>query len=863
LAGLLPATDALWHDVYHVIAPIGEGGGEQSWRAYRTDTAEEVILRVLPGAKGDLRADAWNRLCEIDHPYLQKAGEVHYVENYRVEICAAPRGVALDVWRKGRSSIEIPVVETMVRQLSEALGVLHANGLAHLGIQPGVVFVQDDKNGLFFTLAGLGTVVRFEGDKLISAQVNPMYAPPEAATLQLHEPGPAICGWDWWTLGRLTQELVLGHHVLDELPDADSAQTQQLRWIRAESLLFEQDPKGPRAGAVEVMKVDPRLTVLLRGLLTSSPEGRWGGEFVDRWLRQQLVKENYSDKRIESKFRWRGRLYTVPEAAKELQSAELWSEAASQVFKATTPGMLAHFIANMPEQHLLHDQMEALLKFAGTEPLHSLPAAVSREVVLMLALLQLTGEKLIWRGRRITGETLKALLAEEPNNPERFAFVRVLSDRSLSGQIERYDLEAGRSLATAGLVAVDAEALIRRFGWLTGKNEKVSEAIFRLAFESDAVQQAALAKLKQAYACAKDPALDKIFKADKPARAEIVALAWAEPKAGGFGFSTHAEMKSSRVADLTERGRRLAGLIFWLRLKCALQAGPLVFGQRWLIIGTWITMMLFVAVHQPGPLGLALGLVPFGLIALLRLGSHQLLSRQVKAWSVAARPWGWDNHFTRCQEEISQLIKTYGLPATLAETSAMFDRVTRERADLLKPGPCPPLAQPASQAGIWTVSLLGWILALAVVVGSIGLAVKTHPSLTAHKKAWQAYLPDPTKEKPKEKVKEIPVSQISWPYRPPMEAPLDIIARGAFNPDSAQSNFATERAHEQLKGYKPDTINSLVAIYVPLDGTNGGLLLYDGKKGAFMGRNGVLINFVPMPKMWMQIGEQRALFIEK
>ena len=54
-----------------------------------------------------------------------------------------------------------------------------------------------------------------------------------------------------------------------------------------------------------------------------------------------------------------------------------------------------------------------------------------------------------------------------------------------------------------------------------------------------------------------------------------------------------------------------------------------------------------------------------------------------------------------------------------------------------------------------------------------------------------------------------------------------------------------------------------MAIYVPLDGTNGGLLLYDGKKGAFMGRNGVLINFVPMPKMWMQIGEQRALFIEK
>jgi len=153
---------------------------------------------------------------------------------------------------------------------------------------------------------------------------------------------------------------------------------------------------------------------------------------------------------------------------------------------------------------------------------------------------------------------------------------------------------------------------------------------------------------------------------------------------------------------------------------------------------------------------------------------------------------------------------------------------------------------------------------VAVVVGSVGLAVKSPPSWTAHQKAWQTLFPSTPKEKEKVKVKEVvPVSQISWPYRPPLEAPLDIIARGAFNPDSAQSNYATERAHELLKGYKPDTINTLVAIYVQLDGTNGGLLLYDGKKGAFMGRNGVLINFVPMPKMWLQIGEQRALFIEK
>ena len=861
LAALLPAADCLWRDVYHVIAPIGEADGAQLWRGYRTDTAEEVVLRVLPGAKGDARADVWSRLCGIEHPNLQKACEVHYVEKYRVEICSAPKGVALEVWRNGHGPVDNATVEKVVRQLSEALGSLHANGLAHLGMRPNVIFIHEDKGGLQCTLAGLGTAVRFEGDKLIPAAVDPLYAPPEAATLKLHEPGPALCIWDWWTLGRVAQEMILGHHVFDDLPDAEAAQDAPMRQTRAEALLLEQDPAGPRAGAVEVMKVDARLTVLLRGLLASSPEGRWGGEFVDRWVRQQLVKENYSDRRSESKFRWRGRLYTVPEAAKEMQSAELWSEAATHVFKAGTPGMLAHFICNMPEQHLVHRQLGELLKFAETDPLKSLPPDVSREIVLMLALLQLAGEKLTWRGRRMNAETLRALLAEEPANPQRIALVRVLTDRSITGQIERYDLEAGRSMAAAGLVIADAEALIRRFGWLKDKSAPESEVIFRLGFETDAVLQAAHGRLKEAFAGASDLAVDKIFKAEKPARTELVALAWVETKAAGLGFITHQEMKSRRLAELTERCQQMTRLICWQNFERALRAGPLVFGPRWLIIAVGLMLMLFVAVHKPGPLGLLLGLVPFGLVALLRLGSHKMHARLIKSWSTDPQACGWDGHFSRCRAEISRLAKQHGFPTAPAETKTLLNRVANERTDLAKPEACPAIAQPPQSIGTLSVSIASSVLVLVVVAGSIGLTVKTRPSLTAHIKAWHALFTRAPKEKAAPK--ELPVTQMSWPFRAPAETPFEIITQGPFNPDSAQSKYATERAQALVKAYKPETIDSLVAIYVPTTGANGGLLLYDGKKGAFMGRNGVLINFVPLPRMWMEIGDQRALFIEK
>lgn len=857
----LPVTDSLWQDVYHVIAPIDDVGIAQLWRAHRTDTAAEVVLRVLPGVKGDARTEVWARLCAIDLPYLQKAHEVHYVSGHRIEVYDALKGVPLNEWRSGRSSVDVATVETVVRHLSEALGILHANGLAHLGLQPDVVFVHDGKDGLHCTLGGLGTVVRFEGDKLIPALVNPLYAPPEAATLQLHEPGPAICGWDWWTLGRTAQELILGHHILNDLPDADPTQSEQARWARAEALLLEQEMEGVFAGAVELMDVDPRLTVMLRGLLASSQEGRWGGEFVDRWLRQQLVKENYNDKRIENKFRWRGRLYTVPEAARELQTAELWNEAAAHIFKGNTPGMLAHFIGKMPEQQLVNKQLGELIKFAGTETLRALPPEVSRDLVQMLALLQLSGEKLVWRGRRITGEVLGTLLTEEPNKPERLAFVRILTDRSITSQIERHDLEAGRSLAAVSQLLTDAEATIQRFGWLKGKNDKENEVIFRLALQSDVVLKTAQDRLRQIYACASDAAVERIFKNDKPARSELVVLAWAESKAANLGFVTHEKMKALRLTELTERCRQLSRLIFWQRLEKKLKLGPLVFGQRWLILSVWLALVPVLAVHKPGLPGLLLGLLPLGLLAAIRLTHQQMLSGLIKSWSAEAKPLSWDGHFLRCRDEISNLVRQYAFPLSLAESTVLFRRICTERSDLAKPEPCEPIKSPSSHPGTLLASLSGWVLPVLILAGSVALAVKTPPSLAAHQKAWQKMFASAPKKEAKPK--EVPVVQISWPYKSPVDTPFEITTYGAFNPDSAQSKFATERAKELVKGYKPDTIDSYVAIYVPLSGANGGLLLYDGKKGAFMGRNGVLINFVPMPKMWMQIGDQRAIFIEK
>src|SRR5205823_5377413 len=116
-AELLPAADTLWHEVYHVVEPLPAPDGEQLWRAHRTDTAEEIVVRVMPGTKGDGRSAVWSRLGMIELSFLQRARDAHFVAGRRVEVLDALRGLPLDAWRAARPSVDVATVETIVRQL--------------------------------------------------------------------------------------------------------------------------------------------------------------------------------------------------------------------------------------------------------------------------------------------------------------------------------------------------------------------------------------------------------------------------------------------------------------------------------------------------------------------------------------------------------------------------------------------------------------------------------------------------------------------------------------------------------------------------------------------------------------------------
>ena len=733
-AGLLPVPNELWRTLYTITAALPERGGAQWWSAQRKDTAEAVFLCARPETKNDPRSTVWGHLRKIELSHLQRVQEEFVVGPYRVEVYAAVQGTPLDVWRQKREAPELATVEALVRQLTEAIGVLHASGLVHLGISPEAIFIQENKGQLHCTLGGLESVALIEHAQPLLFRPDPFYAPPEVVMLETHAPSPALCAWDWWSLGRVVQEFILGHPVLDDLPGANPAETKPERVERAEALLLELAPGGPRAGAVESMPPqDERVTLLLRGLLASAPEARWGMEAMDSWGRQLPVKDNYDKRRTETKFRWRGRRYSIPDAARALQAAEHREAAIVNIFDAATAGTLREFIGKTPDDKNYRAQLTELVALVEVEPLKALPEPLAREVVACLALLMLAGQNVLWRGQRLGGESLPALLAEAPDDPDQLALVRALSHRTVTAKIERFDHAASRSLSQVGRLAEDSEALIRRNGWVKGIDPAASERIFRLAITAEADLLALRAGLQSRFACTTHASLERSFHAARPTRVDLVLVAWAEPAPADHGFITHEEWQARQLGVLRERSAPLVAGLFWAQQGRALEAGPAVFGHWPAVLALWGGIAAVLALLSPGPEWLPAALAP-GVLALgIRMLFAKITASALRRFVAQGRPWRWADTSERCRTEMAAL--TQGLDR--AGLVGALDAVDAEigKLNLLVPVPAP-TTRPPGFAGQRLAAHASWVLLAGAVFCAGWRGYVAPPTLPQLQAAW-------------------------------------------------------------------------------------------------------------------------------
>jgi hypothetical protein len=853
------AARNVWRGAYQVGEPFGPSDG-MWFTAQRLPSADHVWLRVSGAASVPDRDQVWEVLRAIDSPLLQKPIEVHTGAE-RVEVWRAPEAPTLRHWRAERPAPGPLEIRECASQLASALELLHARGLGHFALRPDNVFVRPGPAGPEYCLGGFDATVPVNQGALIPIAVDLLRAPPEAAGLFQHSPGPLLLTWDWWSLGRVLQEFILGQPVLMLVPEELYNNPPLSRTQLAENLLFERDVGALRAGAVELMPgLDPETKLLLHGLLTSAHEGRWGAAEVREWRTGARPPARYESPRRQRFFRLDGRGYTPPEAADVLRDPSHSGGMVAQVFGADDPGKFAHFLRETRTRHNYFEVLEQATNLTGAAGLASVPAELVREIAAAVALTGISRGKFFWRGRPIT-PALADRLRDRSAILETCAMLRALAVPAVLHLLQLHDSTTAGHIEVLVTSADGAEKLQRQCRLAHADPAQNTAELWLLALETADHLAAAVERLRHDFATTTNPALAAIFTHPHPAREMLVVLAWVARDPKRHGCKTHAEVKAEKLAAMLAEGRTLAQLLFWLRLEAALRAGPLLFGNRWLVLAGGLAVILLLAVHLAGPAGLALGLIPFAALAALRVGLNRWQARLVRVWTQSA-PWSWRDGSSRCQRETRTLVEARGFPATAAAVSSRLRSLSGDMAGLAQADPYEPVAWPPRHWSTWGGVLAGWVAVALIVAGSVWQGAKHPPSWEAHAKAWQQTIHRP----PVEKTVAPEDQKLIWPYKLQKTSPfppLEVASEGEFVPTPAEAGAALSRARQLLAPYKPESIDALVAIYVPLEGNRGGLLLFDGRKGAAKSPKGVLVGFVPPAKTWLHIGDGYALFIER
>lgn len=818
-------------------------------------------MRVTSASQAEGRPAVWEKLESLDSPHLQRAIGLHVAEQ-RVEIWSALPGQSLRSWRATHDAPSMATWRRMIGQILAGIEAVHRTGVGHFALNADTVYIDDTEAGPVLTIGGFENAALGIAPGLITIPVDTRFAPPEAVGLFKHSPGELLFAWDWWSLGRLVQEIILGRHPAELLPEKILIQLSHDVAKTAEALLSERDLQGLRAGAVEVMTgLEPSMAALLRGLLTTACTGRWGVHETKEWLEGSPPKDHYGAPRQEKFFRHHGRGYTVPEFACFVRESQS-SDAVRQTFAAEEKDTVAYFLAESGAHKDHGQKLTAARELASAVALRHYAEPMRKEIAAAVAMNGLAGGSFRWRGQVLTDVKLRECLNVTEQFDDWRTALLALATPLVLNFINVHDPDAVRLLEQLVQTAMKAEVQASSASWLTPTQQAPRAALWLLAMEPETKLAIAGQSLRERYAASDDPVFQAMFTAPNPSKVMLVLIAWAEHDPQRFRMVTHDTLRRRRQAELVQEAGHLVRIIFWFRLERAMRAGLWLFGGHGIVLLAGLMILSLLAVHVPGPKGVALGLIPVVALAASRMGVNRWQARLIREWSPESRAWTWSDGPIRCRQEVLHQAKRHGIPITIGGAQSAFKIQLGELKKLTVPNE-PQVAPPMTprHTVTWATVFLSWLIVIGLVYGSIRRGLAHPPSWRAHVSVWQKSF---EKEKPKPKPVKPEDMKITWPFRNQGDA-FELTIKGSFEPNSEQMAAAIRRGKELVKPYKPETITSPIAIFLPLANGEGagGLLLFDSKKGALFMRKGLVIDFIPYPRMWLQIGDQLAFFIEK
>ena len=158
----------------------------------------------------------------------------------------------------------------LAREIGQELYILHSNNLLHLDIKPSNILMRSYKPfNLVLIDFGISTLLASDmSKKFTQTRGTPMYQSPESWAGSMNRAS------DWWGLGMILLEIVLGKHPFSGLDYKVIASIMATR-------------------SVEIPEnIDNNQKKILRGLLTRDPDKRWKWEQVSRWLQGEIDTED-------------------------------------------------------------------------------------------------------------------------------------------------------------------------------------------------------------------------------------------------------------------------------------------------------------------------------------------------------------------------------------------------------------------------------------------------------------------------------------------------------------------------------------------------------------------------------------------
>lgn len=183
-----------------------------------------------------------------------------------------PGGTLTDLVARTAAGEADHLAHTVLRELTPALQHCHRDlELAHRDLKPDNIMVAGS-DPVRLVLTDFGSARRGSVSRAFSSvQMTERYAAPEALNGHLGQQQ------DWWSLGMILLEILLGEHPYADL---------EYLSVRDRLTNYEVDVTGV---------TDTRWRLLLSGLLTRTREDRWGADEIERWLRGEQPEVRRSE----------------------------------------------------------------------------------------------------------------------------------------------------------------------------------------------------------------------------------------------------------------------------------------------------------------------------------------------------------------------------------------------------------------------------------------------------------------------------------------------------------------------------------------------------------------------------------------